>query len=205
MAGQRDKARDYAKIKIEGHSDLYEYKRMYAAERRKTPEYKAWQKEYNKKYREANKEKLTEANKEYRRNNKARTNHKNREAAARLKLEVFKHYCDGEDIKCAACGFSDIRALDLDHINNDGADHRRDHLGRRTACGGSTYSWLKRNNYPSGFQVLCRNCNWIKEIERRPEAIVPAHEDKRAAAMAARKNTESGWVARQSRGVKCQK
>jgi len=24
------------------------------------------------------------------------------------------------------------------------------------------YSWLKKNNFPKGFQVLCMNCNFAK-------------------------------------------
>lgn len=35
---------------------------------------------------------------------------------------------------------------------------------------GQTYSLyykLKREGFPPGYQVLCRNCNWIKESERR--------------------------------------
>ena len=31
------------------------------------------------------------------------------------------------------------------------------------------YFWqeLKNNGFPDGYQVLCRNCNWLKEIRRR--------------------------------------
>ena len=28
------------------------------------------------------------------------------------------------------------------------------------------YRWLKRNNFPEGFQVLCFNCNCGKEINK---------------------------------------
>jgi hypothetical protein len=27
------------------------------------------------------------------------------------------------------------------------------------------YHWLKKNDYPDGFQVLCMNCQFIKRIE----------------------------------------
>ncbi len=88
----------------------------------------------------------------------------NREERMRLKRDVFSHYGSGV---CAVCGFSDIRALQLDHVNHDGADQRR-LVGRvRTAAGTTFYRWLRRTGYPSGYQILCANCNWIKEWERR--------------------------------------
>lgn len=62
---------------------------------------------------------------------------------------------------CARCGFSDIRALQIDHVRGDGAEHRRE-IGRA-----NIYAWLAKHNYPQDgrFQVLCANCNWIKRAE----------------------------------------
>jgi len=76
----------------------------------------------------------------------------------KLRETVFSHYGEA---KCIICGESRKLCLTIDHTNNDGAKHRK-------AIGGggyNTYCWLKRNNYPKGFQVLCRNCNWIKHAE----------------------------------------
>ena len=45
-------------------------------------------------------------------------------------------------------------------MNNDGAKHRKE-IGH----GGSLmYSWLIKNNFPPGFQLLCMNCNFAKGI-----------------------------------------
>lgn len=77
------------------------------------------------------------------------------------KLEVFTHY-SGSPPKCATCGETDITILTIDHINNDGAKHRR-----IQGTGTRFYNWLKKNNYPTGFQVLCHNCNARKEYEHR--------------------------------------
>ena len=63
---------------------------------------------------------------------------------------------------CACCGTSDKVFLSIDHINGDGMAHRK-RLGYR-ASGGPFYSWLVRNNFPPGFQTLCRNCNWAKHV-----------------------------------------
>ena len=67
----------------------------------------------------------------------------------KLKLKVFAAYGN----KCACCGESEPLFLEIDHINNDGAQHRK------TIPHHSFYQWLKRNNFPSDFQILCCNCN----------------------------------------------
>jgi hypothetical protein len=68
-----------------------------------------------------------------------------------LRLDVMLHY--GGAV-CVCCGETDIRFLTLDHINNDGAQHRQ-----RSGSGINLYCWLKKNNYPECIQVLCYNCN----------------------------------------------
>ena len=72
----------------------------------------------------------------------------------KIKTNVFLHY--SPQFKCVKCGFSDEKALCIDHINNDGAKHRK-RLGRK-----NIYSWIIKNNYPVYLQVLCMNCNWEK-------------------------------------------
>lgn len=57
---------------------------------------------------------------------------------------------------CACCGEENIGFLTIDHVNNDGAEHRRE-IGNRG--GNAFYLWLRKNDYPDGFQVLCWNCN----------------------------------------------
>lgn len=68
-----------------------------------------------------------------------------------LKMEVFSHYSS----KCADCGENRSEYLTMDHVNDDGASHRRE-------IGTQIFPWLKRNNYPDDFQILCFNCNYAK-------------------------------------------
>jgi hypothetical protein len=42
--------------------------------------------------------------------------------------------------------------LTMDHINGGGNQHRK-------KIKESIYRWLYHNNFPSGFRVLCANCN----------------------------------------------
>jgi hypothetical protein len=50
--------------------------------------------------------------------------------------------------------------LAIDHIDGGGEKHRRTISDGKRLCGLSFYLWLKRNNWPSGFRVLCHNCNF---------------------------------------------
>lgn len=70
------------------------------------------------------------------------------------KDRVFEHY--GES--CGCCGESTRVFLAIDHIENNGAQHRRE----VNVSGDSVYRWLVRNDFPEGFQTLCHNCNWAK-------------------------------------------
>lgn len=67
--------------------------------------------------------------------------------------------------KCACCGEYREPFLVIDHVNGDGAEHRRQILKQKAKPPGgfTTYRWLRLNGYPEGFQVLCANCNTAKE------------------------------------------
>jgi hypothetical protein len=82
-------------------------------------------------------------------------------ARALLKVETFEHY-DG--VRCAKCSIIDIDVLDLDHIANDGYKNRK-------RKGWQLYLLLKKQGWPSGFQVLCRNCNWKKHLENKRKVL----------------------------------
>lgn len=74
---------------------------------------------------------------------------------------VLDHY----GRKCAYCGDDRELFLTIDHVNNDGAEHRRQMYGNsRTGSGSPVYQWLRTKGYPPEFQVLCFNCNSAKAI-----------------------------------------
>jgi hypothetical protein len=76
-----------------------------------------------------------------------------------LRIQVLRHYSVGGRAACACCGETTLEFLQIDHINNDGAEHRRS-IGRHSGDG--FYKWLRANDFPPGFQVLCCNCNFAK-------------------------------------------
>lgn len=71
----------------------------------------------------------------------------------RIKNEVLGHYSNNSFL-CTLCG--DDKALSIDHINGGGTQHR-DTLRLNSSL--QFYLWLRRNNFPDGYRVLCRSCN----------------------------------------------
>lgn len=61
--------------------------------------------------------------------------------------------------KCGWCGIGEPLVLCIDHVENNGRAHRRE-IG--STGGAKLYKWLRDNHYPTGFQVLCMNCNHAK-------------------------------------------
>lgn len=65
--------------------------------------------------------------------------------------------------RCVVCGYdTDIRALQIDHVNSDGSSDRK---GPEKKSGGSYYHYILKNIASGRYQVLCANCNAIKRIE----------------------------------------
>ncbi|MBX9804194.1 MAG: hypothetical protein K2Y18_00385 [Alphaproteobacteria bacterium] len=84
----------------------------------------------------------------------------------KLKEQAYNAYGGYE---CVCCGETEKTMLSIDHIDEDGARHRKEVLKvvrPTTFCRGSSgdnlYRWLKNNDFPPGFQVLCYNCNISK-------------------------------------------
>ena len=77
-----------------------------------------------------------------------------------LKIEVFSVYSkrhSNSNVPCCRCCGENFHAdfLSVDHI--DGRKHLPE---KEKKLGGvSMNKWLKKNNYPEGFQILCMNCN----------------------------------------------
>lgn len=130
---------------------------------------------YNRKYQQEHKEKLYEAHKVWRIKNKERVLFKARIAQKKwalahpdrikanryatrdkLRTDVLNAYGH----KCQCCGITTKEFLAIDHINGGGAEHRRSLAKKASAQ--TMYTWLRKNNYPEGFQILCHNCNAAK-------------------------------------------
>jgi hypothetical protein len=82
-----------------------------------------------------------------------------REKNIALKREVFEAYGGAF---CACCGEDHLVFLGIDHVNGCGNSERRD--VSKGQGGVAFYRWLKRNEFPEGYQVLCHNCNFAKHF-----------------------------------------
>lgn len=83
--------------------------------------------------------------------------HKNREKnilhmalyRKQARIDAIEHYGG----KCACCGEDRKEFLAIDHINGGGNKHQKQINGLAMGI------WLRKNNYPKGFRILCHNCN----------------------------------------------
>jgi len=113
--------------------------------------------EYFAKYKASHIQQIKDKDKRYYLNNKEMCQKKNvplvRKWRKKLGDEVIKHYGG----KCICCGEAIREFLSIDHINGGRGKKKEPNLS-----GWMFYYWLKRNNYPKGFQVMCYNCNLAK-------------------------------------------
>ena len=129
-------------------------------------------------WREANRDKDREHKREHR--NRKIANGTPEEVAAMRAAESAKtkrnqDRCRDEvygaygGYKCNCCNETEQMFLSIDHVNNDGAEHRKK-IGKRL------YRWIKRYKYPKTFRLLCYNCNLGRD--KCPDKICP-HEKTR--------------------------
>lgn len=110
--------------------------------------YKAWY-ERNK---DTTRQQKTELMRKYRAENPEKYRKQTRDAKALLRKRLFEMYGH----TCAVCGFSDKRALTLDHINQNGSEERR-LLGER-----GVYRRALAEYRPDEYRTLCMNCQFIE-------------------------------------------
>jgi len=78
-----------------------------------------------------------------------------------IKQEVFAGYGN----KCACCGETRQWTFQLDHVYNNGAEHRRSlNNGKSHRNTHKMYQWAVSNKFPNSLQILCANCNFGKAL-----------------------------------------
>lgn len=107
-------------------------------------------KDYIKKWRENNPDKIRKYLKKYHK--------KVQQKVQYIRMQIFERY--GK--VCKKCGFSDIRALQIDHVLGDGNIERSK---TKWAFGTATYYRKVLADKTGKYQILCANCNCIKRIE----------------------------------------
>lgn len=136
-------------------------RKEYTAKRKKQryhqdPEYRKKLREHTEKWRLANPDKKKGIQHRYYQRNSVAILERARKKWSDIKTEVYRLLGD----KCIRCGFTDIRALQIDHVNGGGLK------GKRGTP--KSYYMLVRESIKRGeqkYQLLCANCNWIKAYE----------------------------------------
>ena len=82
------------------------------------------------------------------------------------KIKTLTRYGKHGKLQCCwpGCIETDVDVLTLDHVKDDGAKHRKQANG--TNGGNSLYSLLANQKRVKGFQTLCWNHQWKKQIVR---------------------------------------
>jgi len=124
-------------------------------------------------YRARHREELKQKTKEYyRRTREERLAYYRKWREANRELHREYHHKLMREIKellgnkCVKCGFSDTRALQIDHLNGGGSKFRKNVRGRRYYKNILDAILAGSKEY----QLLCANCNVIKRYERGENA-----------------------------------
>ena len=97
----------------------------------------------------------------YREKNRAKINAYHSLERLKVKQTILGRYGS----ECVLCGFNDMRALQLDHLNDNGSEERKA-LGSQKFSGVKFYRYLIKQGLPDGYQILCANCNNIKQWDK---------------------------------------
>jgi len=87
----------------------------------------------------------------------------NRAAQKRRRIRLRDEMVEAYGGECVCCGESTTEFLTIDHIRNDGQEHRKSIGG-----GGTNFlSALKKLGWPKDtLRLLCMNCNWASRFSR---------------------------------------
>ncbi len=134
-------------------------------ERCQKPQIKAKISRYNKKYRKEHKDEIHARNMRNYYTDLDKTRKKKRQKGREFRRKVRHQIIELLGGKCQRCGFSDWRALQIDHINSNGkVDYKRFKSFNTTYLKHVTET--VKNGDTSTYQLLCSNCNWIKKYEQ---------------------------------------
>ena len=113
-----------------------------------------------KEWQRNNPQKVLEIQRTYTRRNRDKINARRREYSRRSYRENRGAAIQKLGGECAVCGFDDMRALQIDHVNGGGTAERKVRGGQAMLAG-----IVKGNT--EGYQVLCSNCHSIKTFHEK--------------------------------------
>jgi len=141
---------------IKGRAYIIAYRKEYYRKNKKKI------RAYNDEWIRKNPERFQAARLRYSKENAERERIRAREWRRQIRKEVLA-LLGG---KCRKCGWTDARALQIDHVKGGGI---YDSNKSRTVPGMVYLARVKRHIKRGGkkYQLLCANCNWIKRHEQK--------------------------------------
>lgn len=120
------------------------------------------QKQYRAKFNANNPNYDRDYQRRYYINNSEKRKQSSKKYNKRLKSAVFELLGN----ECCRCGFSDPRALQIDHINGGGGKEKK-------SVTAHYYKYILEKILAGSneYQLLCANCNWIKRSENNENRV----------------------------------
>jgi 5-methylcytosine-specific restriction endonuclease McrA len=81
--------------------------------------------------------------------------------------QIREEMLEAYGAQCVYCGIKDIDVLDLDHIKpvlRSAKEYKKE-------TGINFHAKLRKLDWPSGYQLLCKNCNYKKELARKRHLV----------------------------------
>lgn len=129
------------------------YNRWWCATKERSPESKERKKKYDRE--RASLPKRRESHLIYIKRHPEKLKMYRRNYLRKCRLKAIEHYSNGTN-SCSCCGEKHIEFLSFDHINGGGKKDRDNNIkGKYSTIG----VFLVRKNFPSGYRILCFNCN----------------------------------------------
>lgn len=154
-------------LMVEHKRNQKEYDRKYYAEHREEilRKHRKYNQEHRerinkaqRKYRKKYPEKRKEITRRHYQKHREEVLIKTRERAFKLRMKVLRALGG----KCVYCGFSDFKALEIDHV--EGGGNKEIRSLHRYAYLNHVLSEVKKGSRK--YQLLCSNCNSIKRYEK---------------------------------------
>jgi hypothetical protein len=141
-------------------------------EKKWNEEHKVERKLYQAEYYQSHRDEVLERTHTRNRVKAKEINLQNAVSNQKVRVDVLTHYGNGQCV-CVKCGYDDMRALTIDHINGNGKEERKKTRNK----GVNFYGWLQRNCYPEGYQTLCANCQLRKKIDNKEQTKFSSKSD----------------------------
>lgn len=114
--------------------------------------------EYHRRYYRSNRDRILAYGAKRQRDKVVEVNAYHRKYRRGIREEVITHYGGA----CTCCGERRLQFLTLDHESGKGNEHRRTFSSKQS--NDPVYRWIRKNNFPAGYSILCWNCNCGRSI-----------------------------------------